>query len=358
MARRGSGQRGQITISDVRAALAEAYRTGKRITLRDGQVPGALFRAGKRGGVWSLEYKSRGARPDGRPHGSKYFILGSADALSPDDAQRLAAQAKHRLLLGEDLHQERREAQAKAVAPGYAEVAGDYLVYLQRRLRQKSYATETSALRKAFSILDPSEPLRAIDARKVAYLLDRLPVLGAVAVHTLGSLGRLLDWARSRGIVDADYVNPVRSLPRGARPRKPLPRQRVLSATELVALWHGAAQLASSTERDLLRLIIALPLRRSEAWVLRWEWIDHAANTITLPAATMKGGEAHTIPCGALARVTLNAIAGGDEWPSAGRLFARSVQWHHFKLRIDSHYSPGSSLGAARRQTQLRYAVG
>jgi integrase len=346
---RGSGPNGKITIADVRSVLAKARRTGTRILLRDGVTGGTFVRATPSGGRWALEYKPPGHRADGKRHSSRYVDLGDVRAVSPDDARRLAVQAKHAIMLGQDPVAERREAQALRTAPTWIQIRDEYLGSLRKRLRPSSYASETSNLRKLFEITDPRVPLREIGIREVTRLLDRLPTEGAVAHHYLSVLGRLLDWARSREIVDANSANPVRMLAKGARPRKPAPRQRVLSANELGQLWCAAEKLAP-IERNLLRFLISTPLRRGEASRIEWQWIDHGGNsnsTITLPGKTTKTGENHSIPLGTLAKRVLDAI-GGETWPKTGRVFksnnARVVDWERFKARISKATDAVSKL--------------
>jgi integrase len=340
----GTGQHRRITAGDVRKDLAEARSKRVRILRRDGTCPGLFSLTGQRGGVWWYEFKPPGVRPDGKRHGSRYTRLGGVDVLSPDDARHAAAQAKHKLLLGVDLHEERRRAQqqarARATAASWVDVEHDYLRYLRRKLRLSSYQTEVSGLKRVFEILDPKTPLQDLGPREVAYLTDRLPAEGAVAVHAVSALGRLLDWAKSRSIVDANTANPVRLLPRGARPRRPAPRRRVPAATELGRLWRAAERLAP-VERDLLRFTISTPLRRTEASLIEWSWLDRDANTITLPATVAKNKEAHVVPLGALARQVLDAIGGEtcprgvNPSPTTGRVFARIPSWYRFKQHID-----------------------
>jgi integrase len=129
----------------------------------------------------------------------------------------------------------------------------------------------------------------------------------------------------------------VRLLPRGARPRKSAPRQRALSISELAALWHGAETLIP-LERDLLQLLIALPLRKGEASTLEWGWINRTTGMVAVPGKRMKNGEDHALPLGVLARQVLDQIAAGP-WPTSGRVFrsnnARVAEWGRFKKRID-----------------------
>jgi integrase len=345
MSRQGTGQDGRITLADVREALREvrqALAAGKRLRLliRDGVVHGLYLRAGVRGAQWWIEFKPPGHNRNGRRHSTRHFKLGNVQALSPDDARRLAAQDKQRVLDGQDLKAARQAAQARAVAPGWALVRNDYLAHLQRRLpNPRSRQNEVTYIEAVFELLDPRRPLRELGLADIHRLIDALPREGVLARQRLGALGRLLDWARAREITDV--ANPVRLLPRGARPRKPAARQRALSIGELAALWHGAETLVT-LERNLLRLLIALPLRKGEASMLEWRWIDRVVGTVTLPDKIMKNGAAHSIPLGMLARQVLDQIADGT-WPTTGRVFrsnnARVAEWGRFKKRIDAAVS-------------------
>jgi integrase len=345
VAQRGSGQRGQVTVADVRKVLVEAYRTKTRVLVRDGTVGGLFLLGGSRGAKWWLEFKLRARKADGGRPGSKYLCLGSVDVISPDDARREAALAKHRIMLGEDPSEERRLAQARATAPGWTDVRDEYLRGLQRRLRASSFDREVASLKRAFAALDPQQPLNSIGTREIALLVDQLPAGGAVAHHCVGAVGRLLDWAKSRSIIDPATINPVRLLSRGARPKRPPPRQRVLNTQELAELWRAAGELAPN-ERCLLRFLIATPLRRGEAGALEWSQVNRDAGVLILPGKVMKNGEPHTLPLGAMAQAVLDDLVstniveellrGPVDWPAQGRVFRPGIAWSWFKKRIDA----------------------
>lgn len=343
MAVNGSGKGGAITLPDVRAALERGQR--ERVILRDGTEGGLFLRAGARGAVWTLEYRRPGQDAKGRRHPNRYLRLGTVAALSPEEARRAASRAKQAAMDGDDPQEARQVRQARAAAPGWQDVQADYMRHLARHLpNDRSRQNERRYLAHLFdpigdatARLDPKAPLQAIDLPAVHRLGDTLPATGTVARQVLGALGRLHDWARGRALVDT--ANPVRLLPRGARPKKAPPRMRALTLAELGTLWRGADKLALSLERRMLRLLIALPLRKGEASALQWEWLDRDAATVKLPAKIMKNGEAHTLPLGTMARELLDEIAGGEDWPKAGRVFvtnnARLLEWSRFKKRAD-----------------------
>lgn len=338
----GSGKGGRITLEDVRRAMAAG--SSARVILRDGSEGGLYLRAGGRGAIWWVEFKPPGRDPCGRRHPTRHMKLGTVRALSPDEARDRAARTKQAVLDGVDPQAERREAQARAVAPSWDEVREDYERHIERRLpNARSRQNERTYLAHLFGRqsdaaprLDPAAPLRLIDLRAVHRLLDLLPAEGVIARQVLGALGRLLDWARGRGLTDT--ANPVRLLPRGARPKKGAARMRALAPAEIGAVWKGAEKL-KPFERNLLRFLLATPLRKGEASALQWEWIDRQARAITLPGKLMKNGQAHRIPLGVLAEEVLTEI-GGEAWPKAGLVFAsnnkRTIDWGRYKTRVDA----------------------
>ena len=337
----GTGQDGKITVGDVRRVL-DAVRRARtageqsRVIIRDGAVHGCSLRAGGRGATWWVEFKPPGRDRNGKRRGSRHLKLGDVQALSPNAARQTAARVKHEVLQGRDPCTERKAAQAQAVAECWADVRAQYFAYLQHRLpNPRSRQNEISYIEAVFHVLNPRSPLRGVELSDVFHLLQQMPAIGVLASQRLAALGRLLDWARVRGVTD--MPNPVRLLPRENRPRRPAPRKRALSLFELGALWRGAGQLMP-LERDLLRLLIALPLRKSEAAALEWGWIDRDAGTVSLPAKLMKNGEPHTVPLGEMAREVLDTAAGAT-WPVTGRIFrspnARVLDWARCKRRID-----------------------
>jgi integrase len=92
---------------------------------------------------------------------------------------------------------------------------------------------------------------------KVSFLVHLHAARPATARHRLGWLVRLYKWLMKVGAVD---VSPAAA---EEAPPPPAPRTRVYSAAEVKALWDGADGLPPP-RRDLLRLLLLLPLRREE----------------------------------------------------------------------------------------------
>jgi integrase len=92
---------------------------------------------------------------------------------------------------------------------------------------------------------------------KVSLLVQHHASRPATARHRLGWLVRLYKWLMKVGAVDASPAAAEEA------PPPPAPRTRVYSAAEVKAFWDSADGLPPP-RRDLLRLMLLLPLRREE----------------------------------------------------------------------------------------------
>ena len=101
----------------------------------------------------------------------------------------------------------------------------------------------------------------------------------------------LLRWA-----VKNDYLesNPIDGL---SPPAKTTSRNRVLSDKELAEVYT-AARAYPYPFGPIVALLLLTGQRRGEIAALRWDWIDTAEKTITLPATLTKNKHEHTFPYG------------------------------------------------------------
>jgi integrase len=112
-------------------------------------------------------------------------------------------------------------------------------------------------------------------------------------------------------------------------------RSRLLTPSEIRALWEGGEQLGWPFG-TLTRLALLLGQRRGELAALRWNWIDTENRLLNFPQEIMKGGKPHTIPYG---DVTAQILAGipntGDLlFPARGKGVPLSG-FSKFKTRLD-----------------------
>ncbi len=91
-----------------------------------------------------------------------------------------------------------------------------------------------------------------------------------------------------------------------ALPSRSIPRERVLTDDELVAVFK-AAQHTPYPYGSIVQLLILTGQRRGEVAALRWDHID--SDTITLPGALTKNRRQHSFPTNQMARVVISEIA-------------------------------------------------
>jgi integrase len=101
-------------------------------------------------------------------------------------------------------------------------------------------------------------------------------------------------------------------------------RDRVLSPAELKAVYQ-AATVEPYPFGVIVLLCILSGQRRGEIAKLRWEYIDRAAQTITLPKTITKNGLAHTFPYGTLTQAILDKLPKTNGYLFPGRAYRRSL---------------------------------
>jgi integrase len=141
----------------------------------------------------------------------------------------------------------------------------------------------------------------SIGRRDVLDVVDSIVDRGTVvsARRTQAYIHRLFRWAISRGIVES---NPAANL---EKPGSEKPRERVLSDSELVAVWRGAEK-QGYPYGPIAQLLILTAARRGEIGALRWDEI--VGNTIELSGERTKGGRSHTIPLSTAAMALIEAL--------------------------------------------------
>jgi integrase len=157
---------------------------------------------------------------------------------------------------------------------------------------------ETRNLRLAIEEMEAGTiALADLSRADVLRLVDRHRAKPAVAYARFGALSRCMDWHAER---DERLVNPCRLIGRKFRPKRPAPRQRVYTATEIKALWD-AGDAMNDAYADFLRLMILAPLRRMECSELKPANLDKGRRALLLPQGTTKNGDAFVLPLPATA---------------------------------------------------------
>jgi integrase len=145
-----------------------------------------------------------------------------------------------------------------------------------------------------------------------------------------------MSWCRKQRLIE---TNPCAELERDEKPKRGRPRGHVPSLDELRAIWT-AVESESTAVRDLIRFLILVPLRRTEAASLVWREVDLARAWITIPAARMKAGDEHKLPLSPEALAILSSRRGDAEPRPDAFVFPASMSngafdsWHRLPERV------------------------
>ena len=171
-----------------------------------------------------------------------------------------------------------------------------------------------------------------LDQRSVA------PVLTAIAAErgrtsanrAKAYLSCCLTFGVTAGLIDRNQLIGTR------KPQNETPRDRVLSDTELSAVWKVADP--STDYGAILRLLMLTGQRRDEAGGMRWAELDLVRALWTIPAARTKNKRTHLVPMPKQA-VAILAVVPRIEGRDAvfGRSDGESFSgWSKAKARLDA----------------------
>lgn len=322
------------------------------------EVPGFALHVTTQRGFWALSYQPRGINPatGKRWGGGVRHELGDALTMTVAEARTAALAAKALVRQGRDPQRDAKASRASQVAERAVlpQSAGEALDLYEKALmarRQPSEATRRQAIhyaRKAVRLMSAEQlALAAIDARMVRVLIETMPGSDGERRHIFGALGRFLSWCRKQGLVERNVCDDI---DREERPKPGKARDHVPSLEELKRVW---AAVEDEPQRDLIRFLLLVPLRRDEAAGLCWSEVDLRLGRIRIAADRMKNREAHELPLSKPALALLDGrrssaklvfpSSGDKPYDSWGRLARRIRQ------RIGHAYAGGFTFHDVRR---------
>jgi integrase len=295
----------------------------------DGTVPGLALRlraGGKR--TWIFSYRI------GRKQ--RRISLGSATALSVQEARRRATQLYANAKLGHDPAKDKEDARLQAVETVKAKLPL-YLARQQDRvrdahLRQSSYVEIERHLLVHAKRLH-SKSLAEVTRRDVASLLSALTekLSGATVNRVQTTLSGFFAWTIREGLIDANPAD-------GTERREEGERTRLISDAELREIW---STLRDDAYGDIMRLLILTGARAREIGGLRWSETDLTTRFIKLKPERTKNKRDHEIFLGDSALDVLRTRSRLT-WPDGtpcDLIFGRGRQgfndWAGSKLDLD-----------------------
>ncbi len=330
-----------VTLKITEAVRSERLRRPlKPSVTKDADISGLCLIVTTRRAFWALVYQPRGVNPatGKRWGGGVRHEFCDAMMMPVSEARATALAVKSTVRQGRDPHREALSSRAKleaarAIIPTTVAQALDLYERALTARRQLSPWTRKQSIRYArfaASYMNADAlPLAAINAPAIRVMLETTSGSDTRRWHIFGALNRFLTWCRKQGLIE---TNPCDALDRDDKPKPGAAREHVPSIATLRAIWATAE---SEPGCDLLRFLLLLPLRRTEAAGLRWSEVDFDQGRIRIAADRIKKSAAQ-LPLSPAARAILEArkaTATGDlVFPTAaGGMF---VNWDRTLARI------------------------
>ena len=218
--------------------------------------------------------------------------LGGARA----DAERILAKAK----LGDD-PQATKKAQRAKTTTALGGLVDRYLEARQDDMVPSYYSATARYLQTSWKPLH-AHAVDAVTRRDVVNALDGMAKERSkvTADRAKAALSGFYGWLVERSYVDASPLVNVRNRANGQG------RDRVLSETELAAIWRASRDMGDYGV--IVRLLILTGQRKSEIADLEWSEVDFAKDQIELPASRTKNSRPHVVPLGTRALATLAGV--------------------------------------------------
>ena len=239
---------------------------------------------GNRSWIWLYRYQGR----------SRRMTFGRYPEVGLADARLKLAQARKDLGQGIDPGAVVVAANvAERIAETVTELADEYLKR-HARPKKRSAAEDERILRRDVIPAWGRRKARDITRRDVVALLDRIVDRGApvMANRTMSTIQKMFNWAISRDLLEFNPCDKVQP------PSKEVPRDRVLDADEIAALWRGLDAPESAKTgvgmSDSVKLVLQLQFvtaqRKGEVINAEWSELDREAAVWTIPASKSKNG--------------------------------------------------------------------
>jgi integrase len=238
---------------------------------------------------WAVWYRVNGVQAK--------FTLGGYPALSLKEARKRALEAKGAAAGGKDLGAAKRAARTERKADG-ARVRDSAWVFIQRYVRGSgriglAWGKEIERLFNIEILPRIGDKLIAeVTKRDINDIVDAITDRGSpvTARNCFAVLRQFFNWARNDR--DLIAVSPCVGVTARAEKRS---RDRVLEDGELPHAW-AAFDAFGFPFGPIGKLLLLTGARRSEIAGARWQEIDLAARTLTLPASRTKNAKPHVIP--------------------------------------------------------------
>ena len=251
---------------------------------------------------WVAQYRAHGR--------TRRMKIGTLEKLAPDEARKAARKVLAKVEIGGDPQAE-KAAQRQQAGFTLATVAKDYLAAKAKVVRPNTFRLLNHYLTGPHFKPLHAMPVDQITRRDIAARLTKIIAENGspTARRARAALSAMYVWALGHGLCE---VNPVVGT---IAPEDSKPRERVLTNSEITAIWRAGGDDAHGR---IVKLLLLTGCRRMEICGLRWSEIDSESGVLHLPPERTKNGRAHTLPLPALA---LDIIASVPRMVGRDHLF-------------------------------------
>jgi integrase len=238
--------------------------------------------------------------------------LGTYPKIGLDEARRLHAAARAKVLHGEDPRAEKRARRASKIAastatgiealkPTFGQIAEGYVETHERSWRSTKHRVQWRNSLRAYCAGLYATPVDQIDTAAVlAVLKPAWASKPETAARVRGRIEIILNAARALGHIDPDRANPARwkghldqLLPK--RPKLARGNHTAMPYADLPAFMVKLSAVPGTAARALEFLILTAA-RSGEVLGAQWDEIDRDGMVWAVPATRMKAAKQHRVP--------------------------------------------------------------
>jgi integrase len=284
---------------------------GKQTDYKDSgthRVPGLMLRVSPSGTKsWVVTARRPGCKNPSR------FTIGDFCHLTLTEARTKAQAFKAKLRDGADPVADKRKRRAEAAAQATTQpdtvrsVSQRFITHCQKKNR--TVKEQARIMEREILPAWGDAPLADIQRRDVLKLLeDKAATSPTMANRLLALVRRFFNWAVEVDLLDDNPAAGVKA------PHKEMTRERVLSDSELKAVWLAADDMGKPFG-SITQLLILTAQRRDEVVSMRWSEISAGERELVIPGARTKNGNENRVPLGNAALSIIDAqpvIDGSD----------------------------------------------
>jgi integrase len=201
--------------------------------------------------------------------------------------------------------EEQRLAEVRQRENTFATVAEEFIAGPVSKW--KSGAEVAAAIRRELISQWGERQLKDVTRRDVVSLLEKVAKDHPYVAHNLlGYVRQVYDWAIERDLYGID-TSPCDRIKAAKIIGEKQPRKRILNDSELRVVWQATGEMGYPFG-PFIRMLLLTGQRLREVAEMSWGEVEFDKALLTIPAARMKGDEAHEVPLSPAAKELLEAL--------------------------------------------------